>query len=59
MSKDKSDSDKVVPISKGAVGRATGASGRTRGKSSPRHQGLTDKQEAFYPTTEEPIGGLR
>lgn len=43
--KDKQDS-KVVPISGAAVGRATGASG-TRGKSSPRHQGLTDKQEAF------------
>ena len=43
--KDKQDS-KVVPISKASVGRATGAS-RTRGKSSPRHQGLTDKQEAF------------
>ena len=43
--KDKQDS-KVVPISKATVGRATGGS-RTRGKSSPRHQGLTDKQEAF------------
>jgi len=46
MSKDKSDSDKVVPISKATVGRATGTN-RTRGKSSTRHQGLTDKQEAF------------
>ena len=43
--KGKQDS-KVVPISGATVGRATGGS-RTRGKSSPRHQGLTDKQEAF------------
>lgn len=44
--KDKQDS-KVVPISKASVGRATGASGKTRQRSAKRPSGLTDKQEAF------------
>ena len=44
--KDKQDS-KVVPISGATVGRATGASGKTRQRSAKRPSGLTDKQEAF------------